>query len=33
VRDTGRLRMYASTATVEADYELTEGTLVRKGPR
>ena len=33
VRDTGSFRMYASTATVEADYEVTEQTLVRKGPR
>lgn len=33
VRDTGRFRMYASTATVEADGDRTEGTLVRKGPR
>jgi hypothetical protein len=32
VRDTGSLRMYASTATVEADGEQTEKTLVRKGP-
>lgn len=33
VRDTGSFRMYASTATVEADGERTERTLVRKGPR
>jgi hypothetical protein len=32
VRDTGRFRMYASTATVEADLDRTEWTLVRKGP-
>ena len=32
VRDTGRFRMFASTATVEADGDRTESALVRKGP-